>query len=543
MSQSLDIQLEPTPAAPPVRRGRPLLAWLVIAAAVAFILWRYSTVSPLDKQRYDLVTMRLQGRYLVGAEHFLGSESGREQLYSEAKRTLNRGTYPQRLRFTVLAGELKGPDEAREQLHQINARYREVCGELPEEDAETDRLLDQLYALRLLDQLYALRAKDPKRAAPLAEDEKEELRLYLASLLESVETVPLAEDEKEELRLYLASLLESVETAPLTEDEKEELRRQLGWFGDLALAPSEGGDPEARQAVLAPTSRTVWALLGLLVVMPGVGFAGLTLLVTLLVLYFLNRLRGGLGSGSPHHGVYAETFALYMLLFLGLSVGVRYLLAWLPLREGRLALSGLAALGSLAALGWPVLRGIPWRQVRQDIGWHAGRRPWLEPLFGVGTYAMALPMLIFGIILLLILTKLRDVLGWGPEEFGPSNAPGHPIVFWANRASWWVWLEVLFVAGVVAPIVEETMFRGVLYRHLRSASSTLRPALSVLFSALVVSFLFAVIHPQGFLAVPVLMSLALAFNLMREWRGTLIPPMIGHGLNNAVATLLMFLMR
>ena len=86
------------------------------------------------------------------------------------------------------------------------------------------------------------------------------------------------------------------------------------------------------------------------------------------------------------------------------------------------------------------------------------------------------------------------------------------------------------------------MFRGVLYRHLREASSGLRPAVSVLLSGLVVSFLFAVIHPQGFLGLPPLMALALAFTLMREWRGTLLPPMIAHGINNAVATLLLFLM-
>lgn len=480
MSQSLNIQLEPPAAVPPVRRGRPLLAWLVICAAVAFILWRYSTVTPLEKQRYDLVTIRLQGRYLVGTELFFGgSDSGREQLYSEAKQTLNRGTYAQRLRFVVLAGELKGPDEAREQLHQFDRRYREVCGEPSAEDAETARLLDHLYAVR---------AKDPKAAASLPED------------------------------------------------QKEELRSQLGWFGELALAPP-GADDSARQAVLAPATRTVWSLLGVGGFMLALGLVGLAMLVTLFVLYFLNRLRGGLPPGSPHHGIYAETFALYMLLFLGLSVGAHYLL-----REGSLAVSGLAALGSLAALGWPVLRGIPWRQVRRDIGWHMGRRRWLEPFFGIGCYAMALPMLVLGMILFVILTKLRDLLGFGPEEFGPSNAPGHPIVFWAGRAGWWIWLEVLFVASVVAPIVEETMFRGVLYRHLRSASSALRPALSVFFSAMVASFLFAVIHPQGFLAVPMLMGLALAFTLMREWRGTLIPPMIAHGVNNAVATVLMFLM-
>jgi membrane protease YdiL (CAAX protease family) len=95
---------------------------------------------------------------------------------------------------------------------------------------------------------------------------------------------------------------------------------------------------------------------------------------------------------------------------------------------------------------------------------------------------------------------------------------------------------------VVAPVVEETMFRGVLYRHLRGASSRLRPALSVIVSALVVSFLFAVIHPQGFLGVPPLMALALAFTLVREWRGTLLPPMIAHAVNNGVATLMLALM-
>jgi membrane protease YdiL (CAAX protease family) len=254
----------------------------------------------------------------------------------------------------------------------------------------------------------------------------------------------------------------------------------------------------------------------------------------------LGRLRGGLRCGSSHGGVYAETFALYMLLFLGLGFAGRYLLSRFEIRGGTLALSGLAALGSLLALVWPVLRGIPWRQVRQDIGWRAGRRPWLEPFLGVGCYAMALPMLFLGVLLMMGLTALRDRLGWGPNEFGPSESPGHPIAFSVAQAGWWVWLEVLFVASVVAPVVEETMFRGVLYRHLREASSGLRPAVSVLLSGLVVSFLFAVIHPQGFLAVPLLLALALAFTLMREWRGTLVPAMVAHGINNAVATAMLF---
>jgi membrane protease YdiL (CAAX protease family) len=488
MSQLYSVPAETPPSAQP-RKGQPLLAWLVILIAVAFILWRYETVSPLDRQRYDLVTMRLQGRYLVGVaeleERFLhGKKSGREQLYKQAKSSLDRGTYPQRLRFIVLAGELKGPDEARAQLREIGRKYREHCGEPPAENTETAHILDHLYATR---------AKAPKEAAVLPES------------------------------------------------ERQELRQQLDWFGDLALNPP-GSVAAARAAVLAPAYRTVWALLGAGVFMLGLGLAGLVLLATLVVLYFLNRLRGGLAPPLPHHGVYAETFALYMMLFLGLSIAAHYVLDWFSIQHRSLTLSGLAALGSLAALGWPVLRGVPWQQVRRDIGWHADRRPGLEPLLGLGGYALALPMLVLGVVLYLLLTKLRDRFGWGPDEFGPSNAPGHPIVFWVGQAGWWVWLEVLFVASVIAPVVEETMFRGVLYRHLRSASGAWRPVSSVVFSAVVVSFLFAVIHPQGFLAVPVLMALAFAFALMREWRSTLLPSMIAHGINNAVATLLLFLM-
>ena len=85
------------------------------------------------------------------------------------------------------------------------------------------------------------------------------------------------------------------------------------------------------------------------------------------------------------------------------------------------------------------------------------------------------------------------------------------------------------------PIVEETMFRGVLYRHLRRSRPRRWPFfLSFLASAFVVSFVFAIIHPQGIVAVPLLMSLALGFCMMREWRCSLLSCMIAHGLNNAL---------
>jgi membrane protease YdiL (CAAX protease family) len=76
---------------------------------------------------------------------------------------------------------------------------------------------------------------------------------------------------------------------------------------------------------------------------------------------------------------------------------------------------------------------------------------------------------------------------------------------------------------------------------LREATGRWRRGLSVLASAAVVSFIFAVVHPQGILAVPALMALAVGFSLAREWRGTLVPSMVGHGLNNFMVTVLLLL--
>jgi membrane protease YdiL (CAAX protease family) len=198
---------------------------------------------------------------------------------------------------------------------------------------------------------------------------------------------------------------------------------------------------------------------------------------------------------------------------------------------------------SLLALLWPVLRGIPWRQVREDIGWTLGRRPALEPLIGVGCYIMALPLAAVGLMITLILMLLQQ----GPaaagvdNPFTPPTYPAHPVVETLAFGDLWSRLQVVLLASVAAPIMEETMFRGVLYRHLREATRRWGGALSFIVSGTLVSFIFAVVHPQGWVAVPVLMALAYGFTIAREWRGTLIPAMVGHGLSNGlVTTLVMF---
>jgi len=86
------------------------------------------------------------------------------------------------------------------------------------------------------------------------------------------------------------------------------------------------------------------------------------------------------------------------------------------------------------------------------------------------------------------------------------------------------------------------MFRGVLYRHLREASSRLGYFWSVMLSATVAGFVFAAIHPQGLIAIPALMAIAFGLTLVREWRGTLIPGMVTHGVHNGILLLIALLM-
>jgi membrane protease YdiL (CAAX protease family) len=476
---------EAIPPAPRFRRTGIVLAWVVILGLIGFIVGRTFWIQVSGGpalERADLVTMRLQARYMIGLSQLPLIPMSGPFVLEQAEENLNRGPYAQRLRFVVLAGELGGPEEA----------------------------------LQRLDALQELRQQ-----GLTATREQEQLARDLRALYEEYQK---GEDHRDPARA-------------LTPEQSEQLRTRLGWFGQLALHPSGGPEPEARQELLWGAMRTAVGALAYISLLLLLAFVGLFLLVLVGALWFVGQLRGGLVLGSGHGGVYAEMFALYMLLFFGLSFAAR----WVPAGQFRLLLAGGITLATLAVLAWPVLRGVPWARVRRDLGLYAGRKPVLEPFLGPATYVACLPLVILGILTMLGLTMLRNRLGWGPGPFEPSGNPSHPIITGAG-GGWVVYLQMFLVAAVIAPIVEETMFRGALYQHLREATGRAGKVVSVLLSALCSSFLFAVIHPQGILAVPVLMALAVGFCLAREWRGTLLPSMIAHGINNGLAVLLLIVL-
>jgi membrane protease YdiL (CAAX protease family) len=463
------------------------VAWGIVLLLVAVMVAINHLPMPDQaggEDKLGLALMRIQSQYMVYVAHWQG---GPAVVYGQSH-LLNDGTISQRQRYVTVAGELAGPSEARDQLAELEDLIRDEIAVRPDEVTYTP---GQQQVSRILATLYA-------------------------------ETDAEAGTEAD--APAPAELIDA--------DDRSILVKELGWFGELALAPSGGDDPAAREAVLAPARRVMFVIVSAFACLAGGALIGFIGLAILLILALLGRVPGGIGRSEVDPGVYIETFAIWMLLLLAFQIPAGLAAAAVP--KLGLGLTVLAFFLSLLALAWPLWRGVPWAQVRQDIGWTTGRTPWLEPVVGLGGYLMALPMLAAGVAGTLVLLLLQQFLTAPVPPLEPAGGPAHPVILELTTGGVLPKVMVLILASVAAPIVEETMFRGVLYRHLRDATGRLAPVLSVLASATIGGFIFAIIHPQGLVAVPALMGLAYGFTLVREWRGTLIPAMVVHGVSNGL---------
>jgi membrane protease YdiL (CAAX protease family) len=459
------------------KKGHPVVAWVLILVVTVSLLQfvRWEVRSESGGRRTDLIVMELQGKAFVGMP-----DSLRKTMTKDVERVFDNGPADRRFCYVVLEGELSGPAKAQKLLERLGDKGAQREIGLTPEQAVIKSILTRLYSD------YARK----RWGAP-----------------------------------------------SLSAAERKLLQDELGWFGKLALHPAEDPDPKAREAVLWPAQRFAVVFLAEILGLGLLCLAGFVGLVLALIVFLTGTWRGGLRSGTPYGGIYAETFALWMAVFLALNIGVLFV----PAGDSHLLVQGLAGFCSLLALVWPRLRGVSWRQVRLDLGWNWGRGPVLEPIMAVAGYAMTLPLLLVGAVVFFILVQLQNWLGGKGGDFLPLGQPVHPVVQILAEGNWWGAVQVVLLACLVAPVVEETMFRGVLYRHLREASASWGRALSILVSGLVTSFIFAVIHPQGLVAVPLLMALAFGFALIREWRGTVIPCMVAHGLHNGLVTVTLIL--
>ena len=393
------------------------------------------------------------------------------------------------------------------------------------------------------------------QAAPLDIGTVEQRQCFMALM------IALRDDEaanrsalnlKHDLEEYEKTLTESqsqtqelldilMQGGSVSKTQEETLSASLGWFGTLLFAD------EAERESIEETEAAKVVVVGL----GGLGIVLFGLIGFGFLLYFATKAMSGtlksrLNAINSRQGIYAEVFLLWLVLFLVLMTTAGIISMTDAVKEQPILgiiITLCAFFGSLVAVAWALVRGISWAEVKDDIGLHTGTGVIREAFWGILGYGMTLPLMLVGILCTLLLVAIQTMLismGDGDPFHGTAGG-SHPIIVEVANGGIGMKIGLLLLAAVAAPVVEEIMFRGVLYRQLRMSSSWMSHFIGVVFSIGLTSFVFAAIHPQGWIGIPALMSIAVGMNMLREYRGSLIAPMVIHATSNGIVMTMMMI--
>jgi membrane protease YdiL (CAAX protease family) len=163
-------------------------------------------------------------------------------------------------------------------------------------------------------------------------------------------------------------------------------------------------------------------------------------------------------------------------------------------------------------IAWAVVTGFGKRPFREAVGWNWGER------FGLWTcIALAIGLWLFGIAL--------------ANLFGGQETDLDRIISSSNAARF----SIAFLAVATAPIVEETIYRGVLYAPLERAAGTK-------VAVIVVTLMFAGVHfiqywnNLGVVAAVTVLSFTLTW--VRARTGRLLPCFVIHAAFNGIQAIL-----
>lgn len=303
-------------------------------------------------------------------------------------------------------------------------------------------------------------------------------------------------------------------------EERQQIEEEIGWPAQLLFARDLPEEDPVKHKLYSEAKVTSYVatgivMLGLLAAAFG-ALWGVRFVMGVRRRQFVFELESAVGPSA----IYLEAFAIYLVCF-AIGRGSALVL------EGRVLLLALFAQvgGSMLGVFWPALRGVPLRAMAHDLGFHRGAGWFVELRAGFVGYAAVLPLFVAGVVIML-------TLRYGFHAMGIElSAPLHPDMVGLGNSSLGYRLAMLGSAAVFAPIFEELMFRGALYRGLRS-----RWGFGV--SSVLMAVIFAAVHPQGLLAVPPLAALAIGFAALREWRSSLIAPTVAHAIHNATLVVL-----
>lgn len=484
--------LLPTPAAPPPpdpgSRGAAVLAWLVLLVVLPLVIviqqLQAHDVIEADPAKIsapagDSVEVSARMGTRMAYKMPAAAPSFQTQVDQAAETPL------QRFRAAITAGELDGPEEA---------------------------------AHRLGDVIYDLEQDDRNDYDP--DDENDQARK--TQLLADAET----------LRPYYRDIAADAGTVPaLDESTYQGLEERHGFFAELARIARLPKGSEERKALLDGALVPFGIMALMMAAMGGAVLVGLGLGITALVLIAGKRVPITMDRPAAGGSVYLETAVLFVVCFALLQLA--QVVAAMISKDAAMV-AGAVALPAqwllLLVPLWPLARGVSWSQIRDDLGLRAPRGVMTEVFMGAVGYLALLPILLAGIGVMLVLLLLQ-------ESFFPSEteglAPANPMLEMVRGLDPVLMVLFFTLATIWAPLCEELVFRGALFRHMRAR---LAMPLAAVFSALV----FGMMH--GYAGVQLIPVIIIGFNfaLIRAWRGSLYGCIAGHALNNAVVLSLLF---
>jgi len=310
----------------------------------------------------------------------------------------------------------------------------------------------------------------------------------------------------------------------LEKNQKNQLAARYGLIGKVALTHGLDNSDIQREPLINGFGLImlimIIAILGI-VIFP---ILGLVLLVIGIVHYSTGKMK--LRNHVPTRGgsVFLETYALFVAGFLVISIGTFYVSNSSNPQLAQFSL--LAQWLLLLTVLWGAIRGMLFSDWRKAIGWNAGEGVLKEISCGIVAYIASLPIYIVGVAITFILLVASEWMSASPNGVEEIPEPVSNPVFEIIANGNFFTIAMLFILATTwAPIVEEAIFRGALFRHLRGY-------MHWVFAAIASAILFAFMHDYGPLLVAPLIALGFMFAFMREWRGSLIAPMTAHFLHN-----------
>ena len=318
----------------------------------------------------------------------------------------------------------------------------------------------------------------------------------------------------------------------LDSSEIEIISQELGWYADLIAARRHVNQSDSVEAAARAVKGSEKSLrqFGVITL---TAFFVIPISGILFSIFLYKLLRGKLVFRFKNQGVPSDyAFEIFVLYICGMlaSVWVNQLvvLSGLKLRPISVSLVWISLL--LLLILWPCLFGFSLSETRKKLGliFNPPLGPVKDAVLGAASYIASITPLIFFLFLYsIVLMKFQVHPSQGshpavPALAGAKNDPGMK-------------LSIILLAVVLAPIIEEIMFRGALY-------SWLRERLSAAPAIFISAFLFASLHPQGLVGLAPLTAIGIVLGFLREWRGNLTVCMAAHAcVNGGTLSLLLLL--